>query len=96
MKIRSVKHKGLRRLFENDDAGGLPPQFVDKIRNILAFLQDMEREEELRSVPSRKAHQLTGERKGTWSLSVTRNWRLTFFIDKAEVEIVDLDYEDYH
>lgn len=96
MKIRSVKHKGLRRLFENDDASGLPARFVDKIRNILAFLQDMEHEEELRSVPSWKAHQLAGERKGTWSLFVTRNWRLTFFIDKAEVEIVDLDYEDYH
>ncbi|WP_378949956.1 type II toxin-antitoxin system RelE/ParE family toxin [Mesorhizobium sp. ANAO-SY3R2] len=91
-----MKHKGLRRLFEADDASGLPPQFVDKIRNILGFLQDMEREEELRSVPSWKAHQLGGERKGTWSLSVTRNWRLTFLIDKTDVEIVDLDYEDYH
>jgi proteic killer suppression protein len=29
-------------------------------------------------------------------LSVTRNWRLTFRIDRDEIEIVDLDYEDYH
>jgi proteic killer suppression protein len=39
---------------------------------------------------------LSGERKGTWSLFVTRNWRLTFRIDKGGVEIIDLDYEDYH
>ena len=56
----------------------------------------MEREEELRTIPSWKAHQLTGDRKGAWSLMVTRNWRITFRIDRAELEIVDLDYEDYH
>ena len=50
----------------------------------------------MRDVPSWKAHQLTGDRKGIWSLNVTRNWRMTFRIDRTEGEIVDLDYEDYH
>jgi toxin HigB-1 len=94
MRIKSVKHKGLRRLILEDDASGLPSQVGGKLRNIVAFLQDMEREEELKSVPTWKAHQLTGDRKGTWSLFVTKNWRITFRIDQAE--IVDLDYEDYH
>lgn len=89
-------HKGLRRLIEADDASGLQPAVVEKLRRILSFLQDMEHEEELRTVPSWKAHQLTGDRKGTWSLFVTKNWRLTFWIDNDEVEIIDLDYEDYH
>jgi proteic killer suppression protein len=40
--------------------------------------------------------QLTGDRKGTWSLSVTRNRRLTFCIDIAEREIRDLTLEDSH
>ncbi|PSJ57736.1 type II toxin-antitoxin system RelE/ParE family toxin [Kumtagia ephedrae] len=96
MRIRSVRHKGLRRLILDDDASGLPAQFVGKIRNIIAFLQDMERETELLGVPTWKAHQLTGDRKGTWSLFVTKNWRMTFRIDPAGIEIVDLDYEDYH
>ena len=39
---------------------------------------------------------LTGNRKGTWSLFVTKNWRMTFRIDRQEIEIIDLDYEDYH
>jgi len=43
-----------------------------------------------------KVHILTGERKGTWSLSVTRNRRLTFFVNVAEREICDLNLEDYH
>lgn len=63
---------------------------------MISFLQDMQKETELKSVPSWKAHRLTGDRKGTWSLFVTKNWRLTFRIDQNEIEIIDLDYEDYH
>lgn len=96
MRIRNVRHKGLRRLIEADDASGLQPQAVDKLRKIIAFLQDMENPDELRLVPTWKAHVLTGDRKGIWSLFVTRNWRLTFQIEQNDIEIVDLDYEDYH
>jgi proteic killer suppression protein len=94
MRIRNVVHKGLRRLIEDDDRGGVQPAVVAKIGRMVSFLQDMEREDELRTVPSWKAHRLTGDRKGTWSLFVTKNWRMTFRIDRDE--IVDLDYEDYH
>ncbi|GAA3687945.1 type II toxin-antitoxin system RelE/ParE family toxin [Acetobacter lovaniensis] len=89
-------HKGLRRFIEDDDATGLQAAIVPKVRRIVTFLQDMEREDERRTVPSWKAHQLTGDRKGTWSLFVTKNWRITFRIDQTEIEIIDLDYEDYH
>ena len=96
MKIKNVIHKGLRRFIEDDDASGLQPAVVVKVQRIVSFLQDMEQEDELRTVQSWKAHMLTGDRKGTWSLSVTRNWRMTFRIDRQEIEIIDLDYEDYH
>jgi toxin HigB-1 len=52
--------------------------------------------DELRTLPVWNAHKLTGDRKGTWSLHVTRNWRLTFAVDMAEREIRDLNLEDYH
>ena len=81
---------------DDDNASGLPARQVDKIRKILAFLQDMEREDELRAFPSWKPHRLGGDRRGTWSLSVTRNWRITFRIDRTEGDLIDLDYEDYH
>jgi len=94
MDIRNVVHKGLRRFMLEDDASGVQAAVVSKLRHMLSFLQDMEREEELRAVPSWKAHQLTGRRKGTWSLFVTRNWRLTFRVEHGA--IIDLDYEDDH
>jgi proteic killer suppression protein len=56
MKITNVIHKGLRRFIEHDDASELQPAVVDKIRRIDSFLQDMETEDELRMVRSRKAH----------------------------------------
>jgi proteic killer suppression protein len=96
VEIRNVVHKGLRNFLERDDPSGLPPVAVEKIRNILTFLQEMGSEQELRDIPSWSAHRLKGERKGTWSLTVTRNWRMTFRIDEKSGEISDLDYEDYH
>jgi toxin HigB-1 len=94
MRIRGFRHKGLRLLFEEDSARGLPRETVDKLRKMLAFLQDVSTASEVRDVPVWKAHQLTGDRRGTWSLHVTRNWRLTFRIEDGE--IVDVDFEDYH
>ncbi len=96
MRIRNIIHKGLRRFVIDDDASGLQSAVVQKLRRMISFLQDMQSEDELRTVPSWKAHLLTGDRKGTWSLFVTKNWRLTFRIDANEIEIIDLDYEDYH
>ena len=96
MKIRSVKHKGLRRFIDDDDASGLQSQFIDKIRNIISFLQDMESESELRTVPSWKVHQPVGNQIGIWSLFVSKNWRIIFSIEQTEIEIMDLDYVDYH
>ncbi|HIJ61525.1 MAG TPA: plasmid maintenance system killer [Rhodospirillaceae bacterium] len=96
MKIRNVVHKGLLRLIEDDDPTGVQPDVVTKLRRIVSFLQEMEEENELRAVPGWKAHQLAGDRKGSWSLLVTKNWRITFWIDRTEIEIIDLNYEDYH
>jgi len=96
VRIRNFVHKGLKRLYLEDSAKGLPPDAVDKLRKMLAFLQDMEDADELKAISVWKAHMLTGNRRGTWSLHVTRNWRLTFRIDAAEGEICDVNYENYH
>jgi len=74
----------------------LPPASVGKLRKIFAFLDAMEDAGELRPIPTWKAHILSGDRKGTWSVHVTRNWRLTFSIDRVEREIRDVNFEDYH
>ncbi len=94
MRILDVRHKGLERLMEDDDRSGLPAQYIDKIKNILFFLQEMTVEDELRTISSWRPHMLGGNRKGTWSLVVTRNRRITFRVEDGD--IVDLDFIDYH
>ena len=96
VRIRGWIHKGLKRLYTEDRTKDLPAETVDKLRKMLAYLSDMENPDELRHLLSWKAHTLTGDRKGTWSLHVTRNRRLTFRVDTSENEIYDVDFEDYH
>ena len=92
--MRSIAHKGLRRLYEDNSSKGLSADTVDKLRKMLAFLDAMQDPEQLRALPTWKAHMLTGDRKGTWSLHVTGNRRLTFQID--DDEIIEINLEDYH
>ena len=96
MNIRNFVHKGLKKLYEEDNSKGVSPDTVEKLQKMLAFLDDMQDPEELRSLPSWKVHTLTGDRKGTWSLSITRNRRLTFCVASAEDEIYDVNLEGYH
>ncbi len=94
MVVRDFRHKGLERFFTEDDSKGVPGQAVDKLRRMLTFLANMSTANELHSIPMWKAHQMKGNRKGIWSLFVTRNWRLTFRIESDE--ICDINLEDYH
>ena len=94
MKLGSFSHKPLRKFYEEGAVKGLPAATVPKLRAIFAVLDQMKDAEELRNWPLWKVHALTGARTGTWSLHVTRNWRLTFRINGNE--IVDINLEDYH
>jgi proteic killer suppression protein len=95
MLIDSIQHKALRRFAETGSAKGLPSGSVDRLRNMLAYLAAMDAEEELHVPPNFGAHRLTGDRKGEWALTVTRNWRMTFRINEAGA-IEDMGLEDYH
>jgi toxin HigB-1 len=96
VEIRTFAHKGLKLLYTEDNAKGVPPETMDKLKKMLAYLDNMEDPNELRALTSWKVHTLSGDRKGTWSLSVTRNRRLTFRIDVAQHTICDVNLEDYH
>jgi proteic killer suppression protein len=94
MKIRSSKHKGLRSLLEKDDARGLRRDQVKRVRNVLAALAYADTIDQVKGPPGWRIHQLVGDRAGTWSISVSGNWRLTFDIEDGEIS--NLDLEDYH
>ena len=94
MEIESIRHKGLRRYFETGKAKGLVGE-VERIRKMLAFIDAAASLDELAAPPNFGLHPLTGDRAGTWSMTVTRNWRMTFEInDDGALEYLDL--EDYH
>ena len=95
MQIESIRHKALRRFAETGSPKGLPAGSVDRLRRMLAYIDAIETAEELRVPPNYDAHQLTGDRKGEWSLFVTKNWRMVFQVSKAGA-IEDMDLEDYH
>lgn len=95
MQIESIRHKALRRFAETGATKGLPSGSVDRLRNMFAYIDAIETADELRAPPNFGAHQLTSDRKGEWSLTVTRNWRMTFRVNDAGA-IEDLDLEDYH
>jgi proteic killer suppression protein len=95
MQIESIRHKALHRFAETGRPRGLPADSIDRLRRMLAYIDAIETADELRIPPNFGAHQLTGDRKGVWSLTVTRNWRMTFRINDAGA-IEDMDLEDYH
>lgn len=95
MEIESISHKALRRFVETGKPRGLPGEVIDRLFKMLNFLIDAESPDELAVPPNYGFHELKGDRKGTFALTVTCNWRMTFRID-ARGAIVDLDLEDYH
>ncbi len=93
MKIDSIRHKALRRFYLEGQAKGViePVRLTDMLAFIVAAL-DFER---LAQPPNFGFHRLSGDRKGDFAMTVTRNWRLTFTrIDDGT--IAGLDLEDYH
>ena len=94
MRIKTTRHKGLKHFIEDDDPKGIRSDLAGRVRRILTALQTVESIERLQGPPGWRIHQLTGDRAGTWSLSVSGNRRITFELEHGE--ICNLDLEDYH
>jgi len=95
MEIESVSDKRLRRFLETGNPKGLPGDLVDRIFKMLAFTIEAETIDELSTPPNYGLHPLTGDRRGTWAMTVSRNWRMTFKLNEQNA-ITELDLEDYH
>jgi len=91
--IRSIRHKGLKRLYEEDDHRGVMPEHVVKLRDILARL-DAARAVSDMDLPGFRLHPLKGQLKGLWAVTVRANWRVVFRFEEANA--FDIDLTDYH
>lgn len=91
--IKNIRHKGLKRLYEDDDSRGVMAEHVPKLRDILARL-DVAPTVSQMEVPGFRLHPLKGDLKGFWGVTVRANWRVIFRI--VEGDALDVDYVDYH
>jgi toxin HigB-1 len=96
MQLVRFRDKGLRQLYEDGNARGVPSAMADKLRKLLLALETAETLEQLGRFPGWKLHQLKGDLKGLWSLTVTGNWRLIFHYDEKSNTASDMDLIDYH
>jgi toxin HigB-1 len=90
--IKTIRHKGLKRLFEEDDARSVNPEHADELRDILATLHAAATVAHMNQ-PKLRLHPLKGQMKGFWAVTVRANWRVIFRFDDGAT---DVDYIDYH
>lgn len=91
--IKGFRHKGLERFFATGGKAGIQAKHADRLRLILGRLNAATDARDM-NLPGLDLHALKGDRKGTWAVKVSGNWRITFGFAGKDVERVD--YEDYH
>ena len=91
--IKSFIHKGLEKFYRSGNQSGIQPSHAKRIRLILSNLDQAESPDDM-DLPGLRLHELSGKRKGVWSVVVNGNWRITFRFEGKEPGI--LNYEDYH
>ncbi|MCY3896196.1 MAG: type II toxin-antitoxin system mRNA interferase toxin, RelE/StbE family [Chloroflexi bacterium] len=91
--IRTIRHRGLKRLHDQGDASRLRADQRERIRVALTMLDSARSPDDL-AVPGFRLHQLKGRLRGFWSMRITGNWRIVFRFDGDDV--FDVDFVDYH
>ena len=91
--IRTLRHRGLKRLYERGDLGKVRADQAERIKLALADLDEASRPADL-DLPGYRLHPLRGELKGFWSISISANWRIVFRFEEGDA--YDVDLVDYH
>lgn len=91
--IKTFRHRGLKRLFERGDKVQVRPDMLAKVENVLALLDRATSAEDM-ALPGFRLHQLRGDLRGFWSVTVSANWRIIWRFEGRDV--LDVDLIDYH
>lgn len=91
--IRSFRHRGLKRLYERGDPGGIGADLLDRVNLALADLDAASKPRDI-DLPGYRLHPLKGNLKGVWSISISGNWRIVFRFEDGDAH--DVDLIDYH
>ena len=91
--IRTLRHRGLKRLYERGDPSKVRADQAERIALALADLDDVGKPSDL-DLPGYQLHPLKGDLKGFWSISISANWRIIFRFEEGDA--YDVDLVDYH
>jgi proteic killer suppression protein len=91
--IRSIKHRGLKRLYERGDRSGIRTDLLETVERILTVLDSATTPQAL-DLARYRLHPLKGDLKGFWSVTVRANWRIVFRFE--EEDAFDVELTDYH
>ena len=91
--IRTLRHRGLKRLYERGDSSKVRADQAERIALALADLDDAAKPSDL-DLPGYQLHPLKGDLKGFWSISISANWRMIFRFQEGDA--YDVDLVDYH
>jgi proteic killer suppression protein len=92
--ITGIRHRGLRRLFEQADGRDVPTALLQRIKRALFILETATSVRDIARLPGMRVHALKGDLAGFWSVSISGNWRIIFRF--ADGEVFDVDLVDYH
>ena len=91
--IRTFRHRGLKRLYQQGDPSKVRADQTHRIADVLGHLDTARRPSDL-DLPGYRLHALKGGLRGTWSATISGNWRIVFrFVDG---DAFDVDLVDYH
>ena len=91
--IKNFRSKGLRLFFTDSDRRGIDSKHADRIQRQLDRLDVAVKPVDL-DLPGYDFHRLKGDRKGTFAISASGNWRITFAFANGDAS--DVNLEDYH
>ena len=91
--ILSFKRRGLKRLFERNDRSQIGADLLHRVENILSTLDGADTPQAL-DLPGYRLHQLKGDRRGFWAVTVRANWRIVFRFENGDA--FDVELVDYH
>jgi len=91
--IKSFAHKGLERFFTSGNTAGIQAMHAKRLQLILALLNDAITINDM-DAPALRLHQLKGNLKGSWAVTVQANWRVIFQFEDGNAHVID--YLDYH
>jgi proteic killer suppression protein len=92
--IRSYRDKETEKVFIGERSRKLPPDIQQTARRKLRQLATVARLDDLRSPGGNRLEELKGDRKGTYSLRINDQWRITF--DWVDGDAGNVGIEDYH